>query len=196
MPSHRRRGHSLLRRRCTAEQCSLCLMHQAYTEQCPATEEEGTPCFEEGAQQSSVHFDYWLEVLSLEILLLLYVRSLQEGDLDLYVQSLAQIKPRMCPLDHTHYSQQLPVHIILLVKHPNILAEFCAGKCVGYETSNKFSVMAYDQCHEQNSRVSFKGETLGTFLPPPPTLEIVLLIFITDVDKCLTKCMSSESMHM
>ena len=33
----------------------------------------------------------------------------------------------------------------------------------------------------------------GTFLPP---LEIVLLKFTIDVDKCLTKCMSSESMHM
>ena len=27
-------------------------------------------------------------------------------------------------------------------------------------------------------------------------LEIVLLRFIVDVDKCMTKCMSSESMHM
>ena len=27
-------------------------------------------------------------------------------------------------------------------------------------------------------------------------LEIVLLKFIIDVEKCLTKCMSSESMHM
>ena len=29
-----------------------------------------------------------------------------------------------------------------------------------------------------------------------PPLEIVLLKFIIDVDKCLTKYMSSESMHM
>ena len=31
--------------------------------------------------------------------------------------------------------------------------------------------------------------------PPPPPLEIVLLKFIIDVDKCLTKCMRSVSMH-
>ena len=36
----------------------------------------------------------------------------------------------------------------------------------------------------------------GTFLPPPPPKEIILLKFFIDVDKCLTKCMSSESMHM
>ena len=29
-----------------------------------------------------------------------------------------------------------------------------------------------------------------------PHLEIVLIKFIIDVGKCLTKCMSSESMHM
>ena len=34
---------------------------------------------------------------------------------------------------------------------------------------------------------------LGTFLP---SFEIVLLKFIIDLDKCLIKCMSSESMHM
>ena len=33
----------------------------------------------------------------------------------------------------------------------------------------------------------------GRRLPP---MEMVLLKLIIDVDKCLTKCMSSESMHM
>ena len=39
------------------------------------------------------------------------------------------------------------------------------------------------------------GEQLHLLRTPPP-LVIVLLKFINDVDKCLTKCMSSESMHM
>ncbi len=75
-----------------------CLIHQAYAEQCPATEAYDTPGFDEWcAQQSkrSVHFDYWLKVLSLEIMLLVYVKSLREGNFDLYVQSLAQIVPWM-----------------------------------------------------------------------------------------------------
>ena len=44
------------------------------------------------------------------------------------------------------------------------------------------------------NRISFSGVAapLETFSAP---LEIVLLKFI-DVDKCLTKCRSSESMHM
>ena len=45
-------------------------------------------------------------------------------------------------------------------------------------------------------RVSFMGGgwPLGNILPPPP--ENCIIKIIIDVDKCLTKCMSSESMHM
>ena len=61
----------------------------------------------------------------------------------------------MFALDHTHYSRWLPVHIrdmsLLSETHPVILAEFLAGKFVVYKTSNKFSAIAIDQCHEQNN---------------------------------------------
>ena len=118
-----------------------CLIHQAYAEQCPATAADDTPGFDEWcAQQAnrSVHFDYWLKVLSLETMLPVYVRSLREGNFDLYVQSLTQIVPWMFALDHTHYSRWLSVHIrdmtSLSVKHPNIHAEFSAGKFVVHKT--------------------------------------------------------------
>ena len=118
-----------------------CLNNQAYAEQCPATAADDTPGFDEWcAQQAnrSVHFDYWLKVLSLETMLPVYVRSLREGNFDLYVQSLAQIVPWMFALDHTHYSRWLSVHIrdmtSLSVKHPNIHAEFSAGKFVVHKT--------------------------------------------------------------
>ena len=39
----------------------------------------------------------------------------------------------------------------LAVKHPDVLAEFMSGNFVVHKTSNKFSAMAIDQCHEQNS---------------------------------------------
>ena len=41
-----------------------------------------------------------------------------------------------------------------------------------------------------------QGNSWPTLEPSPPHLEIVLLKFIIDVDKCLTKCLSSESVHM
>ena len=102
--------------------------------------------------QQSVHFDYWMKTLSLEILLLLYIRSIREGNFDLYVESLAKIIPWMFALDHTHYSRWLPVHIrdmvLLPEKHP-----FRAGKFAVCKTINKFSAMAIDQCHEQNNAI-------------------------------------------
>ena len=41
-----------------------------------------------------------------------------------------------------------------------------------------------------------RGQGVALLEPFCLPLEIVLLKFIIDVDKCLTKCMSSESMHM
>ena len=151
-----------------------CLSHQAYTEQCPATEADVTPGFDEWcAQQAkrSVHLDYWLKVLSLDIMLLVYVTSLREGNFDLYVQSLAQIVPWMFELDHTHYSRWLSVHIrdmtSLSVNHPNIHAEFRAGQFVVHKTRNKFSAMAIDQCHEQNNgAVKGSGGAVGLTANP------------------------------
>ena len=89
-------------------------------------------------KHSSVQFDYWLKTLLLEITLLLFVRSIHEGNFQLYLESLTKIVPWMIALDHTHYSRWLPVHIrdmmLLSQKHPEILAEFRAGKFVVQES--------------------------------------------------------------
>ena len=104
-----------------------------------------------------VQFDYWQRILSLEIIMLLYVRAICEGSFELYVELLRKIVPWMFALDHTHYSRWLPVHIrdmmLLSEKHPAVLAEFCACKFAVYKTSKKFSAMAIDQCHKQNNAV-------------------------------------------
>ena len=41
--------------------------------------------------------------------------------------------------------------MMLLEKQPGVLAKFKAGKFVIYKTINKFSLIAIDQCHEQNN---------------------------------------------
>ncbi len=61
--------------------------------------------------QQSVQFDYWLKTLSLEIIMLLFIRSIHEGNFQLYMESLTAIVPWMFALDHTHYSRWLSVHI-------------------------------------------------------------------------------------
>ena len=85
----------------------------------------------------------------------MYIGSIREGNFDISVESLAEIVAWFFALDHTHYSRWLSVHIrdmmMLSEKQPGVLAEFTAGKFVIYKTSNKFSAMAIDQCHEQNN---------------------------------------------
>lgn len=61
-----------------------------------STTEATTPTLEErGLQRTSksMHFDCWLKTLSLEIRLLLYIRSLREGIFQLYVETLSQLLP-------------------------------------------------------------------------------------------------------
>ena len=135
------------------------LLQQAYSEDC-ACSNIAIPPFEEWCVQqakASVHFDFWFKTLSLQLLLLRFIRSLCEGNFQLYVESLTQIIPWMFALDHTHYSRWLSVHIrdmmILPEKHPLVLAEFKSGRFVVHKTSNKFSAMALDQCHEQNNGI-------------------------------------------
>lgn len=105
------------------------LLHQAYNEHC--TSEAVPPTFEEWCLQrvsKRVHFDYWLKTLSLEVLMLMYIRSLREGNFQLYVETLTQLLTWMFALDHTHYSRWLSVHVrdmmVLSEKHPAILEEF------------------------------------------------------------------------
>ena len=116
--------------------------------------------------KTTVHFDYWLKTLFLELLMLRYIRSLREGNFQLYVESLTQIMPWMFSLDHTHYSRWLSVHIsdmiTLAKKHPDVLAEFMSGNFVVHKTCNQFSGMALDQCHEQNNaKVKGSGGAIG-----------------------------------
>lgn len=84
------------------------LLDEAYDEYSAS---EGNPIsfkqwYEQRAKES-VHFDFWLKTLDMEISMLLYVRSLREGDFQLYVQSLEQLIPWMFALDHTHCARWL-----------------------------------------------------------------------------------------
>ncbi len=103
--------------------------------------------------------------------MLLFIRSIREGNFQLYMESLTAIVPWMFALDHTHYSRWLSVHIRDMVslkeKHPAIFTEFCAGNFSVNKTGNKFSAMALDQCHEQNNAtVKESGGAIGLLTNP------------------------------
>ena len=156
--------------------------------------------------QQSVQFYYWLKTLPLEIMMLLYVRSLREGKFQLYLESLTQIVPWMFALDHTHYSRWLPIHIrdmiLLPQKHPAVFAEFCNGKFIVRKTHNKFSGVAIDQCHEQNN-ANVKGSTGGaiSLMINCAALERWMVIgpevarMVTEFESLLAHTKSSDHRH-
>ncbi len=68
-----------------------------------------TWCIEMG--EKHVQFKYWSITLELQLLILMFVRSLRTSSFDIYVNCLEQLAPWFCALDHTHYSRYIPVHI-------------------------------------------------------------------------------------
>ena len=82
-------------------------------------------------RDASQQFVYWSMVLDLETLHCRFVRSLREGDFDLYVQIIDELCGWMFVFDQTNYSMSLPVHVKDMVelgrKHPGVLAEFRKG---------------------------------------------------------------------
>ena len=192
----------------TAASCHT-LLHRAYAEYTTSeatvaeTEVLSLERWCEVRAQESVQFNYWLKTLSLEITLLLFIRSLREGNFQLYMESLTQIVPWMFALDHTHYSRWLPVHIRdmmqLSKKHPAILAEFEAGKFTVHKTRNKFSAMAIDQCHEQNNAIiKQSGGAIGLTTNPSALRRWMVAgpeisRIVTDFEKCALEKQAGSS---
>ena len=61
-------------------------------------------------------------------MLLRFIRSIREGDFEMYLACLENIAPWMFSLDHVHYARWLPVFIQNLkdlhVKHYDVYKEF------------------------------------------------------------------------
>jgi len=88
------------------------LLHQAYDEYCQAESEPSS--YEDWCtrqKEKCPQFKYWHTVMEMQLLLLIFVRSLREGNFQMYLASLSAIVPWFFALDHTHYCRWLPVHI-------------------------------------------------------------------------------------
>lgn len=109
----------------------------------------------ERRQQEVPHFKFWYTAFQLELLVLIYVKSLRTADFPLYIDCLMQLAPWFFCLDHTNYARWLPVHIQDMVNlnntHPKIASEFNDGKFTVHKTRRVFSSMALDHAHEQNN---------------------------------------------
>ena len=132
--------------------CLYALIRRAYTDYSTSdgpnqneADEEVALSFQDWCSMRAnkcVHFNCWMKTLSLELVLLLYIRSICEDNFDMYVESLAEIVTWFFALDHAHYSRWLSVHIrdmmMLSEKQPDVLAEFKAGKLSSTKLATSF----------------------------------------------------------
>ena len=94
-------------------------------------------------------------------MVMVYVRSIREGNFLLYIDALTKIVPWFFCLGHVHYARWVPIHlhdmVALQFTHPDVHSQILNGKFVVKKTAHSFSALAIDQAHEQNN-ASVKGD--------------------------------------
>ena len=125
--------------------------------------ERGT--WEVQMKEKSLMFAFWFMINGLQLVYLRFLRSIREGDIELYIQSLDEVTDWCHALDHTHYARWLPVHLKDLVelatKLPLVYQQFKAGKFVVQRSNRRFSLMGKDHSHEQSVKLIKSNTGVG-----------------------------------
>ena len=146
------------------------LCDNAYQKYLENYSEEGNPLtFDEWSVnqcKNEPQFKFWMTTLNLELMVLQFIRSIRERNFQMYIQSLLKVIPWLFAFDHVNYARWLSVHISDMVNlqttHPEVYCEFLKGHFAVHKTSNIFSAMAIDQCHEQlNDLIKGDGGAIG-----------------------------------
>ena len=110
---------------------------------------------EKSLSSSMAH--YWSLVINLQIEILVFVRSVREGNSLLYVQSLRNLLNCFFALDHTNYARWLTIHVFDLISlpttHPDVYQQMLKRFFSFAKIKHPFSRMALDQVHEQNNKI-------------------------------------------
>ena len=84
------------------------------------------------------------------------MRSIREGNFELYVASLYHMLPWFFALDRYNYVRSTTIYWfdMELLKHlcPNEYKEFTAGNFLFLKTNKQFSLIPLDKLHEQNNK--------------------------------------------
>ena len=145
-------------------------MHKAYQSYLAGISEESTPLefanWRVKRETSNVQFQYWSITSKFQLSILIFVRSLREGNFQLYKDALTELAPWFFALDHTNYARWVPIHIrdmVSLDNHlPALSDEFRKGHFVVHKTHHAFSAIPIDQAHEQNNKcVKGDGGAVG-----------------------------------
>lgn len=109
----------------------------------------------------SPQFKFWFMILQLELLVLIFIRSIRESNFLLYINALTKIVPWFFALGHTNYARWIPIHLRDMLnlesKHPRVFSQFMMGNFTVRKTGRPFSAIAIDQAHEQNNAL-VKGD--------------------------------------
>ena len=100
--------------------------------------------------QDNCMFKYWYNIMLFQINILLFVRSLRENNLMLFISSMKKAVPLSFALDHTHYSRWLPVFIQdleMLTVEDEDLFQLLKDNFTVKTTDAKFSKIAFDHKH-------------------------------------------------
>ena len=106
-------------------------------------------------------FHFWYLTMQLELLLLIFLRSIRQANFSLYVDSSAKMLPWFFALNHHNYARWLSVHLLdmraLPQTAPDVARTFDDGFFTVNKSSKRFSAIAIDQAHEQNNAI-VKGD--------------------------------------
>ena len=98
---------------------------------------------------------YWKNILELQLIILVYVRSIRESNFQLHLAVLRSVMKWFFALDHPNYSRWLSVHLLDLLQlkynFPQLYNHFNNGQFTFQKTNTEYSNMALDQVHEQNN---------------------------------------------
>ena len=100
---------------------------------------------------------YWKMVIDLELLILMYFRSIREGNFKTHIEVLCLLLSGFFIFDHVHYARWLTIHWFdmyhLESKFPDLYEHFSNGNFSFQKSNREFSRMGLDQIHEQNNKV-------------------------------------------
>ena len=110
---------------------------------------------------------YWKMVMELEIGILIYLRSIREGNFRLHFETLRKLLKYFFIFDRYNYARWLTVHWFdlknLESNFPDVYRYFSQGFFSFQKTNKQFSQIGLDQVHEQNNAV-IKGSGGATDL--------------------------------
>ena len=112
--------------------------------------------------KKSPTFQFWDTVMSIEKIILTFIRAHREKNFDLYVKSLELIVGFFFALDHYNYARWVPIYIRDMKSLPTSIEESFKDYWVVAKTSNRFSYIPMDQIHEQeNAKLKGAGGVVG-----------------------------------